>query len=178
LVTYRVRLPPWRQVVLVFTVCAVPVYTLALVYAFYTLPSWLLSLRTEEWLELLSWILLVAFVESGVQCLGWMALYAVLPACWFRAHFVSQSSLATLVLAIPLLGLRRYPMLLFDTKRALLLGGLCLAMIAVFWARACRYEPLRRVVTSIAERLSVLLYLYIPATVLGVLFIALRALLP
>jgi hypothetical protein len=178
LATYRVRLPPWPEVMLVFAVCAVLVYSLALAYAFYTLPSWLLSLRTEEWLELLSYILLVAFMESSVQCLGWVALYAVLPARWFREHFVSQSSVATLVLAIPFLGLRRYPRLLLDTELALLLGGLCLTIIAAFWIRVSRFEPLRRVVTSIAERLSVLLYLYIPATALGVVFIAIQAFLP
>jgi hypothetical protein len=151
------------------------VYTLGLLNAFFCLPSWSLSLRTSEWLQLLSYVFLIAFAESSVQCVLWVVLYALLPVHWFRDHFVSQCSLATVIFGLPLLGSRLYPDLVVSTRLVLLGGGLCLALIAASWIRVCRFEPLERIVASTADRLSVLLYLYVPLTATALVYIVLQA---
>ncbi len=135
---------------------------------FKELPSRLLSLPAWDLLGIFAYSQIFAFLESAGVLLIPLLGAAILPARFLRARFVAQGSgLALLTLGWLIVG------------RLGLFGNfwwifLYLISMGLSWVLLYRYERFEQFIISFAERLTVLLYVYIPITLLSVIIVILR----
>lgn len=173
----RKEMPP------VFAASAIPVYTWSLLIFFRNLRAWLYYLPAWDIAGILAYSLAFAFVESALVLLAWVALAALLPASWFRDRFVALGAMAALwtglwaVLAqwtglVPFTSLAR--------KHPARLGGSISLYLVAMGAACWSIRRQRRVgegIASLANRMVVLLYLYLPLSACGLLVVLVRNLL-
>ncbi len=171
--TYK-RIAPWRELMLVFAVCAFPVYSWSIYYFLERMPAWLYYLDSWEVLSIFAYTQVFAFVESLVITLGLLVVAALLPFC-FRCHFVAVASVLALLVTVAAVILQFND----DELRALalipvlltvgLMGSVIGLLLLVY-----RQPQVQQRVEALAERLSVLLYLYLPLSLLGLVIVIMR----
>ena len=103
-------------------------------------------------------------------------LGATLPARFLRDRFVAQGNMVMLLTSGWAIVVRYNMATILSWTLATLFfwAALYLASIGVFYVLIHRYNRLEEAINSFAERLTVLLYVYIPITCLSVLIVILR----
>ncbi len=169
------RLPGRREIMPIFALCFVIIYSWSTLMFFNYLPSWLLFLDGWTIAGIFAYSQVFALFESLVVLTGLILVALVMPRSFFREWFVPQGTAAVLLAtagAILLHLLKEVP--LWPSKR--LLFGLALYLLAVAaasWAIR-RYGPIRETIEKLADRLTVLLYVYLPFVALSAVIILLR----
>src|SRR5512146_2034650 len=79
---FRRHLPHWGQVIPVYGMIAIVLYSWTLMRFFWKLPSWLYFLNGGEILGSLAYLLVINFLESLVFLCGPLFLAFVLPKGW------------------------------------------------------------------------------------------------
>lgn len=174
--TFKQRLVSRKEILLVLAAGAFPIYSWAIVLFFERLTGWLYYLNIWEILSIFAYTQLFAFVESLAVVTGIVLLALVLPSRLFRETFVPTGTAIVLLTALWAMvaqfndsTLRELPM-----RMLAVWFMLYLATIVVAWFLLYRSPRLRRAVQTLAERMSVLLYLYIPLSALSLLVILWR----
>lgn len=169
------RFPTLRENTQVYAVVAVPVYAWTILWLFWELPSWLNFLALGEILPIFAYALTTNLLESVLILAGLNIICFLLPKPWYREGYVARSFL----LVLPGLGFLMYFASLFtneiDPPVSLLLwlpviSGVAL-LLGIFLSRILAVKNL---VESIADRLTVFLYLIVPLSVLSFLFVLVR----
>lgn len=175
----REKVPALGEIAGVFAAASFIVYSWTMYESFWKVPSWLFFLEWGEIVSLYSYAFLVNFLES-VALLGFALTFSViLPRSWWKDAFVARgAALTVVVVASAQLHLSRYPA--FD-RDAFLEGQLVwwfhtlwIAALLV-WA-AGRIRWVRNLLESIADRLTVFLYVFLPLTAVGAVIVAVRIL--
>ena len=173
------RLPRWAQIIPVFGVILIIIYTWTLIWFFWEVPSWLYYLRIGEVLVLLAYTLATNFAESLLVLCGPLLLALALPPKWFRDVFVARGA----ALSIAGLGCLIFLARQFTDKDAypgfwlrlpiLLAAAVGLAALVYLCGRV---RLLRTAVEAVAERVSIFAYILAPLSVISVLVVGLRLL--
>lgn len=173
---YKERLPSLQQAVLVWAVCAFPVFSWAIYQFLEQMPGWLTYLAIWDVLSIFAYVQAFALVESLLIVLALVVLAAMLPGRLLRNHFVSLSTAILILTTLWVLAaqyndgvLRVLPM----RTLVLLLGAYVVSIIVAF-VLVHRYPSLRKGAIALAERFSVLLYLYVPVGLIGLIVVILR----
>jgi hypothetical protein len=172
---WHVRFPTLRENVQVYAVVAVPVYAWTILWLFWELPSWLNFLTLDEVLPIFAYALTTNLLESLLILAGLNFFCFVLPKHWFQDSFVARS----LLFILPGLGYLMYYASLFgkevDPPSALSLSlpvvFVALLLLSLFLSRILR---LKNLAETVADRLTVFLYLLIPLSLLSVVFVLAR----
>lgn len=119
---------------------------------------------------------LFALVESLLFVALFIILTAVMPKRWFKSRFVAHSSaimLASVGLAMALQSkssdLRSLNLSTFG-----LWGLLYVLVLGFSYFLIARFAQVKKALDALAERLTILLYLYLPVTALSVTVILIR----
>lgn len=171
------RFPPPAEILPVFAVIAVMFYGWSLVIFLYKVPGWLYYLTLSEIAGILAHQLMVNLLESLTALLLLLLVGFILPPAFFTDAFPLRGS----VFAIIVIG----TMMVFLVEYAaapsigkwlglVLLGSLCAAIFIAILAG--RFRPLGSMVLWLADRLIVFLFVLIPASVLAMVYLLLRAL--
>ncbi len=136
------------------------------------MPGWLVYLNAWDLIGTFAYTQAFALLESTTALLIAILLGAILPARFLRDRFVSQGSMAVLLTSGWLIA-AQYEIIPFGppSKRFFLLH---LASIGVSWMLIHRYKRLEESIDSFVERLTVLLYVYVPIGFLSVVIVILR----
>jgi hypothetical protein len=175
LAIFRSRFASLHDIVLVFAACAFPVYSWSIWYSLERLPSWLFYLDAWEIVGIFAYIEAFALVESVAIVLVLLLLAVIVPARLFRDKFVALSSAMITLAAVwtiatqNLLVLRNIPQ-----SAELILLGICLASFGLIYFAIYRHSQLQVLAKAFAERVSVLLYIYIPLSLISLLIVVLR----
>ena len=177
------KLPTREQVLPVFSVITFIVYTWTLYRMFWYIPSWLGDFKIMEVLTICTYVLVFALFESTV-ILGILLMFAfLLPRRVFLDSFVPTGSALITIIAFCAFLLQRKMKIIYKLElwQLILYPFLVLTVILVLifvltWLFN-RFEPLKKFVYSIAERMPVFLFIYIPVSIFGVVFILLRSIL-
>lgn len=173
------RLATRQQAFLLFSAVAVPVYSWAIFRFLERMTGWLYFHTIGEILSILAYVLLFALFESAVITILLLLLAAILPRSFFHRHLVSTGAMLFFIV-IPGLIIFHYR---FDDlrqmSRPLLLAGVAAyGLIALgLYLLVQRSQPLRRQLHNLAERLSVLTYIYVPLSLLALIVVLVRNLL-
>ena len=146
----------------------------------YHLPYFALRYPAFEIAGIFSYYMVFALLESVLFAGILVALAALLPARWLRDEFAFEGTLITVgasVMGVILQSSPAYDPFTFDlaTDPTLFarLGAVAFFVLGVF-LMAFRYTRVQRWTSFVAEQVSVMLFLYIPLDVLGLVVTTLR----
>jgi hypothetical protein len=178
----RDRLPPWNQILSVLGVVVFAVHSWSVRGFLYNVPSFILKYRAGEIFVIFCYHMAFAFVESAVIAACLVALAGLLPLRWMRYAFVSKSFLLVLGASTAAIILQfnfAYGMFYPWTSNRLLLAaevasGVLLSIGMYVWAdRAAR---LQRLIESVVDQISIMLFIYLPLDAVGLAVVAWRLL--
>jgi hypothetical protein len=133
-------------------------------------------MNTWDLSGVIAYILAFALFESLLVLLCVIVIAYILPGRFFRKRFVANSTLLILLTsgwaiaahfnnqAISLWGLRDF----------LFWFGIYIASIGLFYGLLLRFNSMERAMNALADRLTVLVYLYTPLSILGAIILLLR----
>jgi hypothetical protein len=156
--------------------CVFPVYSWSFLWFFQKVPSWLQFLNLWDNVSVFAYTQAFALLESVLVLLLLIVLSLLLPAPFFRDKFAAQGSVTVFVAscwAVVFQSLRG-EVRAWSLGESLLWFALSLLTIGVSCLVIYRLERLERVVGAFAERLTVLLYLYVPLGLVGLIIVVAR----
>ena len=173
------RIPSGAQIIPVYGVIVLIVYTWTLLWFFWKVPSWLYFLSAAEILMQLAYSFATNFLESIVVLCGPLMLTLVLPRKWFHDVFVARGASLSIAglgymmfLASQFTDKDAYPSLWLKAWSVLL----ALAIISVLVYIFGRIALLRKVLESIADRVSIFVYILTPLSIISLLIVVIRSL--
>ena len=174
----KARLPEGRSIISVYAVAVFLVYGWTLLASFWKVPSWMFFLKIGEILSVYAYSFAIDFAESVLLLLVMLLVGLFLPKRWWNEQFTSMS----VVWISALLG---SVMLRLYTNRApefwedfvynqqtwwgytVLLG----VVLSILFSRV---DWLRKGLESLADRLVVFLYIYMPLTAISIIVVLVR----
>lgn len=165
------RFPPRNQIVLVFASIAFPLYSWTTYWVLDYLPSWLKSMTIWETIPINAYAYTWVLLESLVVLFLILILAIFMPAKWFRGNFVSKGSVtAWLIYAFSfvtqLKNTNKYDFMVEMRPEVMLL-----ASIVIFFLLISKFHRFHNALVSVADRLIVFLYFYIPISVISVIIV-------
>lgn len=178
----RRRLPNRTEASLLFTACAFPLYTWALLMYFHQLPNYLLRMSLPAALAVLAYVLVVALLDTLLAFSFLVFTCLALPDKFFKAYCAAQGALAFLVTFIWVIPVHfqndildrlgwnmpvynRWVLVWIVTYLVALLGGSWLIR------RSGRFEA---VLVAFCDRLSILTSIYLSSSILGLAIVMIR----
>ncbi len=171
------RIPQWNQIAPVYSVIVLVVYGWTILWFFWQLPSWRFFLDTGEILSALAYSLATNFLESLVAICALLIFCIILPRKWFYESFIARGT------SLSMLGLGGLIYLAFQIqdyvtrssfsyRLSTLAVGVVVVLAAAFALSEIRV--LRKVLEIIADRTTIFLYLFLPASFGSILFLLIR----
>jgi len=162
-----------RELFLVFAAVVLPIYSWAILQYLGKMIGWIYYLTIWDLLSLLAYVLSFAFLESALVTAGFLALAIVLPRALFRQKLVPLTMAMMLALTLGAVIYHYFE----GQLRGFLLAPvllLCGVVIVILYLGVQRKPAVARRFHELAERASILLYLYIPLSALSVAVVILR----
>lgn len=167
---------PRNELILVFAAVAFPVYTWGVIRFLEQLPAWLYYLNVWHVLSIFAYTQVFALVESLLIAVVLVLVAIVLPAGLFRNAFVPTATAIILLNAAWALviqyndgALRQLP----ARQLALWAAAYAISLLTT-WFLLRRWRPFRQTLHTLAEKISVLLYLYLLLSAASLLIMLIR----
>ena len=172
------RLPERQSVVSVYGVAVFIVYSWTVLTSFWKIPSWLFFLKISEVLAMYAYSFVVNFVESILLLTLVLLVGVILPARWWRNRFIANSMIWILVLMGSLM-LRLYLYRAPSDWETFLYGqwewlGYTALLALLLNLFVSRLAWLQKGLETLAERLSIFLYIYLPLTAISFVVVVAR----
>jgi hypothetical protein len=169
------RIPPREQILAVYAVIVLMVYTWTIQWFNYNLPAWLGFLTAGEVLGIFAYAMANNFLESLLALAAILAFGAVLPRSLFRDAFVARGAgLAALTLGFMMYAARQFSTKEYYPAELVRWTPAILAAILVLVFLLGRVKYLRLPVEFIADRAIIFLYISIPVSVVCVIAVLIR----
>lgn len=177
--TFRSRLPQTHDIMLVLACCMLLVFSWSILWFFQKMPGWLPFLPLWEVLSIFAYTQMFALLESLFVLLLLVVLAVVLPPRFFRDSFVAQGSMLLFMTAFWIILFQSiwFNVVEWAAGKLFLWFTLALFTLLISSFLVHRSKRLRKVLFALADRISVLLYLYVPLGVLGLAVVVARNLL-
>ena len=176
----RSKLPTRQEIIPVFSSIAFIFFSWSLYRMFWKVPSWLYYLNIKEVLILAAYVLAFALFESLVA-LGFIVLLCMfLPTRRFKDKFAIQGSTAALLIGAGAVALQRKIGVIYDLEAWQILAypALALALLVGLILAASyiydRFQPLARLASALAERMTVFAFIYAPLGLIAAVVVLLR----
>ena len=173
------RLPSLKQILPVYAICVIIIYTWTTLWFLWIFPSWLFFMTAGEIALVYAYVLATNFVESLLVICIPIVLSFVLPQKWFRDSFVARGT------ALVVLGLG-YAMILAsqfqsrDDYPGIFLKvwsvALALGVIALLVFIVEKVPFLTKAGENVAERATIFLFVYIPLSLISLVIVLPRIL--
>ena len=175
-------LPPRREVVGILGVVVFAVHSWTVRGFLFNLPSFILKYRAGEILAVLAYHMAFAFLESLCVTVSLLILGALLPAPWLRQGFVYKGFLILIAASAAAIFLQySYVSETFVFEgpgRGAFLAelGVGLATFLALFILCVRSVRVQKVLASLVDQISIMLFIYLPLDVLGLLVVSVRLL--
>ncbi len=172
--------PPRQEVVGILGVIVFAIHSWSIRGFLYSLPSFVLKYDTGEILVVFCYHMAFAFLESVCVLAVLLILAAALPAGLLRKGFVPKGFVLVLAASAAAIYLQHsyvsgtYIFVTGPASRYLpqILGGLILAVALYVWTS--RSARMRQSLTFLVDQISIMLLIYIPLDVVGLIVVAWR----
>lgn len=176
--TFRRKLPTKRESVLLFAACAFLVYSWTIVVYFWEVPGWQKYLGAGDIAIILAYALASALAESVILFSAFILLRVLLPIHVFRDRFAGKAT--ALLFMNALWAILLHLVILSDqiltwTPGRYVLGAIVyLLSLAFSWAFVHISDLFARHIEELVNRMTVLLYLYVPFGIFGMVVVIVR----
>jgi hypothetical protein len=175
------RLPSREQILPVFAVTVFVVFSWTLYRMFWYIPSWLGDFDMLGVLSISAYVLAFALFESALIFGILLLLVILLPSKWFKDTFVPTGCTLMTIIGFSAYLLQRKMRIVYKLELWQLIMYPILVLSAIFilifmlsWIYT-RFEILENIANTIAERMIVFLYIYIPLSALSFVYLLLSA---
>jgi hypothetical protein len=170
------RLPKFQEIISVFAVNIVILYTFSLWFSFQDFSrNWVLYLAIEDILGVFSYIIIGAFIEN-LLIIGFLIfIYVLFPLSIAQGRFVLYGTILTVTFLLALMlrsgtyvgisNILRTHTMVFTF---FIVGALILSLIAE------QVKIVRSAIEAFADRCVIFLYIYLPLSLLAIIVIAVR----
>ena len=175
------RLPSREQILPVFAVTVFIVFSWSLYRMFWYVPSWLGDFKMVEVLTIGAYVLVFALFESAV-IFGIIVLFVIfLPSKMFKDTFVPTGCTLITIIGFSAFLLQRKMKIVYRLEMwqlilypLLVLAAIFILIITLSWFYK-RFDILAKITNTIAERMTVFLFIYIPLSVLSFAYLLVRS---
>lgn len=174
--TFRERLVSRKEIWLLLAVAALPIYSWSIFFFLERFTGWLYYLSVWEIAGIFAYTQAFALVESLLIVAGVVLLALVLPRRLLRADLVPMGTAIILLSALWAIVAQYNDQILRELSPPMLLlwVGIYALSIVAAWFLLYRSRRVKQLMTSVAERVSILLYLYLPLSLLSLVIVLLR----
>jgi hypothetical protein len=173
---FKDRLPKFGEIMLVFAVNVVILYSFSLWFSFQDLSkNWILYLGMADILGLFAYVIIGAFIESLLMTAFLIFICLLIPSTVTRGRFVSYGTILTLTLLTALIvrdgsyvGISALMRNNYWSYTVLTIGTLVLVLAVEYIQKA------RSTMEALADRCVIFLYFYMPLTAAAVIIIVMR----
>ncbi|MBC7875871.1 MAG: hypothetical protein H7Y59_01760 [Anaerolineales bacterium] len=173
------RFPDTQNILSIYAVIVSLIYSWTLITSFYKIPSWLFFLTIGQIFSIYAYSFFINLIESILMLIGILLLeYTIFYPLKKRNEFQSRSILMVVfMLSSSMIRLLLYKS--YESSGAFVSGELTwwilTLLLGIFFATIIpKSERLKNVIEGIAERLIILLYVYIPFSILSLIIIIIR----
>lgn len=178
------RLPSTQQIWPVFSTIVFIIFTWMLYNFFFQIPSWLFYMKAAEILILLAYVMSYSLIESLLVLAFVLLLCMIFPASYFKNQFDALGSIQVFIISAIFYILRQrmgtFSKLEVENQINVLVAtllsilvGLVLSVIIVSKIFE-RFPVLSRWTSSLANRMIIFSYIYVPLGLLGLLVVIIR----
>ncbi|HLF74478.1 MAG TPA: hypothetical protein VI524_09040 [Anaerolineales bacterium] len=175
LIALRRKIPPLQQILIVYATITFLVYGWASVAFFWKVPSWLYFLSLGEIAAILAYALASSFVESIMLLFFLLVAGLVLPSRWLSDKFAANGTIIIYSLTFWVLLFNMSSLIQLPTSGDVLLfavgSPLTAGLAIVLSTRSSRVPSL---LTALGNRLTIFLYVWLPAGLAGICVVILR----
>lgn len=174
------KLPPRREILPVFSLVLFIVFSWTLYRLFWYVPSWIQYLTIWEVFILGAYALGFALLEGVFVLFLALLLALIFPAKRFRDQFIAQGSTFVLLIGAGAVALQRKMGILYSLSlREIFFYPILFLALVVFILLVTsylydRFRTVPALIGSVAERMTVFAYIYIPLGLLGLIIVTLR----
>lgn len=170
------RFPAFDQIIPVFAVIALFTYGRSLYVFAFKVPAWLLFQSVGEILSNLAYGLVFNFLESAFLLSLLLAVSSLLPASYFKDNFIARGAWAASVFLISVWAfIKNYSAIGPDFGQYIYLWmGITLGLSVLAAFLGGRIVFLKKAALWFADRVVVLLFLFVPASALSLVALIVR----
>ena len=171
----RKQLPPKNEINLVLGIVIFVVHTWSIKNFLYKIPSFLLYTSPTDIFAILCYMMAFALLESLVVITGMVVLSTILPHPWLRDGFAYKGFVIVSVFTIASIWLQRTIGGEFPAKTFFwVLGLIILSTVTVLCFLMSKLPLLQKIALEIEERINIMLYIYVPLGLIGIVVIIIR----
>jgi len=176
LATFSTRWPTRREAWLLFAPCGFVVFTWAIFRLLEKLPSWLMHVTVGDLFGIGAYAMATALIESAFIWLILVLAAAILPQRLFRQHLISVGTALVLAAAAWAIVAHYSEQALrqMGPAKSVLWLGVILASLAVVVLLVLRSARAQALLAGLTDRLSLLMLVYAPLGVAGLVVVILR----
>lgn len=176
LVTSKSQLFTMRNISFLLGACAFPIYSWAIFRFLERMTGWLYYLDLWEVISLFAYTQAFALLESVLICAGILLLAMIVPVKLSRTRFIALGCATVLLTAGWVIAAQYNDGALRELPRNMVLVWMSLYVLSMglVYFFTFHYEWFEKALVSLGERLSVLLYLYLPLSFVSLAIIVLR----
>lgn len=159
------------DLILLFVYTAFPIHVWTIVNMLKDVPSWALYMRYWELVSTVAYTLAFALFETLIVFTPIILVGLILPKRWVRNVFVPWAGVMLVEGAIAAIIFQEF-ILTFGPKKmtlAVILLAMALSTVVVVWS-----QKLREIVRVVAQRFSILAFLYIFFDLIGLVIVIVR----
>lgn len=169
------RLPHRNEIISVLGVSVFVCHSWSIRSFLNDLPSLLLYFRSSEIAVIFAYMMAVALLESLLITAGLALAAAFLPSSWLKDGFAYKGLIFVLIGSIAAILLQKNLRYEFPSTQMLVLHSIVpLTLIAGFIVLSQVWSPLRRLLLDIQDRLSIMLYVYVPLGLISFIVVVFR----
>ncbi len=174
------RFPARNELLSLFGLVVFIVHSWSLTEFLFNLPSFLLKFRIGNVIAILSYHLTFALFESAIVCTLLLGVSVIFPSKWFTNGFVYKSFVIILIVSISAIITQKSfndGVLIIDPSMPnlyILYIGALLVLLSGLLALVQRYSIMQRMITKLVDQISIMLFLYLPLDVIGIVIVATR----
>ena len=170
------KLPGWNQILPVYAVIVLILYTWTILWFFWKIPSWLLFMNLGELLSAFSFAMLTNLLESLVALILVLLPALLLPTRWFSDAFTARGTiLAAASLGWLMLVAQQFQIKADYPSALIQWSPLVLAAIFILSVLAGMHPGVRKLIASLADRLTVFLFVSVPLSLLALIYVGIDA---
>jgi hypothetical protein len=148
---------------------------------FWFLPSWLYFLSLWDIVPILAYVLAFALLES-LMVLGLLLILAfLLPPRYLREKFTTKGVLMAVMFGLTSILFHRFLSIAYPWSprqivvySALVVSAVVFLALVISYISVHRFARFEKLVTALAERISIFFYIYVPLGVVSLIMVVIR----
>ncbi|MEW5870865.1 MAG: hypothetical protein AB1894_16450 [Chloroflexota bacterium] len=176
----RARLPSRCELAPVFAILLFLDFSWSLYHMFFVVPSWLYYMNVWGVLGLTTYVLAFSLLESALILASIVLLCLLFPPHLFREQFIALGSATAGVIGLGAVLVQRSIGLIYDMRIWQLLAfppAILVGLVLLIWLMGLvlrRVPLLARLLSALAERMQVFIWVYLPLGVIGIVVVIIR----